>query len=260
MEVRLNYISLYIRSSVRNTIKKADGYYIDNIDPFHKWKIGELEGNNLKDVIESYLTEGKHNILNQYTGRQIEILKNAIEKYIKKKKKIPDNDIDALNKIFKDCKSKITHKDWLEIRKDYQELKNDDFKEKFLNYSYDENVKFEDSNESGHTGAVSSAFTKTTDIFDNREIYSDTDVLYSDLITALNSLNPSADWLIEINENNSDEYEYRMLIINNANPSEKLESYIPKVKNIIRTVSRTCFIQSNEKNDNHYLIGYFNLD
>jgi len=260
MEVSLNYISRYIRSSVRITLKKAEGYYIENIDPFHKWKIGELEGKSLKDVIESYLTEGKHNILNQYTGRQIEILKNAIEKYIRKKKKIPDNDTVALNKIFKDCKNKIKHKDWLDIRKNYQELKNDEYKEKFLNSSYDENIKFEDSKDSGNSGAVSSSFNKNTDVIDNLEIYSDTDVLYSDLLSRLNSLNPGADWLIEINENNSDEYEYLILIINNANPSEKLDSYILEVKKIIRTVSRNCNIQSHEKNDKNYLIGYFNLD
>lgn len=260
MEVSLNYISRYIRSSVRITLKKADSYYIENIDPFHKLKIGELEGNSLKKVIELYLTEGNHNVLNQYTGRQIEILKNAIEKYIRKKKKIPDNDTVALNKIFEDCKNKIQHKDWLKIRKNYQELKNDEYKEKFLNSSYDENIKFEDSKDSGNSGAVSSSFNKNTDVIDNLEIYSDTDVLYSDLLSRLSSLNPGADWLIEINENNSDEYEYLILIINNANPSEKLDSYILEVKKIIRTVSRNCNIQSHEKKDNNYLIGYFNLD
>ena len=180
--------------------------------------------------------------------------------YIKKKKKISDSNDDKLNKILKDCKKNILHKDWLSIRDNYQQLKNDEYIEKFITSSYDENEKIEGANESGKTNTISTIFTKSTDIYNNEDVFSDTDVLYSNLAKMLDAKNTSAEWKIEISEYNSDDFEYIVIINNLAEPSENLELYLQFVKRIIRSVSYTCNIQSLEKNGVNYLIGYFNLD
>lgn len=224
LNLKCNSISNYIRFIVSSKRRETEQLYNNKFNSLYGWKVGKLKGDEIKDAIVYFITNGNipEEVLNYGDGtiKKYALVIDVVKKFSK------GNDL-----------LKLTNKEWFEIREEYEkEMKREN--EHSFDNSFEEKVK---------SKSVSQ---------DENELL----VYIKDQVENILEDISECGWFIEIRQTIG-LYNHRIIIINQSIPSEEKDKiFITAVNKVAGFFSNTY--EKNEfsiksLNDNCFIDGYF---
>jgi len=215
----------YIILSINNLLKSFEGNYIEKYDAFYKWKIGELQGDSLKNIVSLYLNGG-------------DIQEFSDEKTFK-----------GLSLLFELLKNQNPNEiDWNEARNNYEEsLKRNN--ESLYLPSFNEEIKtrFEPAS------------------CDELENYSEEyyfEIIKENAREKLSEKGYTDNWYFQVSINKSENsFQYKMIAVNKEIQTEELSSCAEILSNLIKSnYSKKTDYNIKEKEGIYYIEFFYNMD
>jgi|GEM_PF-2918517 hypothetical protein len=243
IDIKSYRIPAYVYRLLNNSKRKTEKYYIENFDPFYKWRIGKLYENEIKSELIAFYANNELRAelkKNEFTIKLLALLIKTIKEVTKNK--FPES---------------FTEKEWLKIREDYEGSKKKEFENALNVIAFNEEINYkgpglDDSIEEGY---------KLYDFILGEDV--EKEISEETIIKALSkSLMDISDseWIIRFIRDKNLNFKYHFAVLNNTLSDETSFDYGHRI--ITEYLIEKTFNYATELKfigTTYYIEGYFNL-
>lgn len=251
MTFRKILIRNYVRSSLLRSEKKAAELYISKFNPFYNWRVGNLEGEQIKEALNNFnanneLPESIRK--NSTTANAFSLLLNFY------KNKAVDNE-----------KTKLTIKDWLTVRENYEKEIKKDYETNFGKIGFNENIEYNKSKKGKvdfDSEKQNGSSSEEADIEQEAYEVALTEITSNEIESLLDEMH-QGNWVVKILPESKNNFNHRIAILNlhlpDENKNEILNNALNQVQKYFASNSESSSLELKSIGDNSFIEGYFTV-